>query len=72
MWDHPCDEYYRSMVIEERRKKGATGGPGKKDGKKKDKKDKKDNKKDKKAKTLELPGKQKVSQFIAISGYSSF
>ena len=46
-WDHPCDEYYRNMVEEEREKlkmagKGGGGGGGKKEGKKKkDKKEKK-------------------------------
>ncbi|KAK7471564.1 hypothetical protein BaRGS_00035792 [Batillaria attramentaria] len=31
IWDHPCDEFYRKMVGEERRKlstKGGAGGPG--------------------------------------------
>ena len=44
-WDHPCDEFYRKMVQEERDKPKATGGAstGKKEGKKKkEKKEKKD------------------------------
>ncbi|XP_063959893.1 centrosomal protein of 164 kDa-like [Lytechinus pictus] len=45
-WDHPCDEFYRKMVQEERDKPkpaGGSGGPGKKEGKKKkEKKEKKD------------------------------
>lgn len=54
VWDHPCDEYYRTMVIEERAKlKKAGGGP------KKDKK--KDKKENKKPKSLDPPAKQKVS-----------
>ncbi|XP_076445339.1 uncharacterized protein LOC143283111 [Babylonia areolata] len=31
IWDHPCDEFYREMVIKERKKgalKGSTPGPG--------------------------------------------
>ena len=53
VWDHPCDEYYRTMVIEERTKLKKAGSGPKKD----KKKDKKDNKK---AKSLDPPGKQKV------------
>lgn len=52
VWDHPCDEYYRSMVVEERSKQKKMGAGAKKD----KKKDKKENKK---AKTLDPP-KQKV------------
>nr|ANN83892.1 Cep164 [Patiria miniata] len=50
-WDHPCDEFYRKMVNEEREKKklggggapggGGGGGSGKKEKKKKDKTEKK-------------------------------
>ena len=39
VWDHPCDEYYRNMVMEERRRRSAMGASTKKDNKKKDKKD---------------------------------
>ena len=39
VWDHPCDEYYRSMVTEERRRRSTLSVSAKKDNKKKDKKD---------------------------------
>ncbi|XP_073095825.1 centrosomal protein of 164 kDa isoform X2 [Manis javanica] len=43
MWDHPCDEHYRSLVTQERAKLSAPGATKKKDKKKKkEKKDKKD------------------------------
>lgn len=40
VWDHPCDEYYRNMVIEERRRRSTAvaGASTKKDSKKKEKK----------------------------------
>ncbi|XP_053060034.1 centrosomal protein of 164 kDa isoform X8 [Acinonyx jubatus] len=42
-WDHPCDEHYRNLVIQERRKLSTPGAVNKKDKKKKkEKKDKKD------------------------------
>ncbi|XP_004415095.1 PREDICTED: centrosomal protein of 164 kDa [Odobenus rosmarus divergens] len=42
-WDHPCDEHYRNLVIQERGKLSAPGAIKKKDKKKKkEKKDKKD------------------------------
>ncbi|PNI66094.1 CEP164 isoform 6 [Pan troglodytes] len=41
MWDHPCDEHYRNLVIQERAKL-STSGAIKKKKKKKEKKDKKD------------------------------
>ncbi|XP_011820391.1 PREDICTED: centrosomal protein of 164 kDa [Mandrillus leucophaeus] len=41
MWDHPCDEHYRNLVIQERAKL-STSGTVKKKKKKKEKKDKKD------------------------------
>ena len=59
VWDHPCDEYYRNMVIEEKRRRSAMGTSSKKGNKKKDKKDG-----GKKNKTLEAPIKQKVSNAI--------
>jgi len=55
VWDHPCDDYYRNMVIEEKRKRSAMTGSSRKENKKKDKKDG-----GKKNKTLEAPMKQKV------------
>ncbi|XP_062949493.1 centrosomal protein of 164 kDa isoform X2 [Cynocephalus volans] len=43
MWDHPCDEHYRNLVIQERGKLSAPGAIKKKNKKKKkEKKDKKD------------------------------
>lgn len=54
VWDHPCDDYYRNMVIEEKRRRSAMGTSSKKENKKKDKKDG-----GKKNKTLEAPVKQK-------------
>ncbi|XP_075579496.1 centrosomal protein of 164 kDa [Pelecanus crispus] len=49
MWDHPCDDHYRELVIQEREKLLACGSLKKKEKKKKkDKKEKKD-KKDKQA-----------------------
>ncbi|XP_005378270.1 PREDICTED: centrosomal protein of 164 kDa isoform X3 [Chinchilla lanigera] len=42
-WDHPCDEHYRKLVVQERGKLSAPGAVKKKDKKKKkEKKDKKD------------------------------
>ncbi|XP_063799385.1 centrosomal protein of 164 kDa isoform X3 [Pseudophryne corroboree] len=49
-WDHPIDEHYREMVIEERSKLQAQGK-----GKKREKKKKKEKKKDKKVKELPKP-----------------
>ncbi|XP_012865326.1 PREDICTED: centrosomal protein of 164 kDa isoform X4 [Dipodomys ordii] len=43
MWDHPCDEHYRNLVIQEREKLSTPGATKKKDKKKKkEKKSKKD------------------------------
>ncbi|XP_076781113.1 centrosomal protein of 164 kDa isoform X12 [Arvicanthis niloticus] len=43
IWDHPCDEHYRKLVIQEREKWSAPGAVKKKDKKKKkEKKNKKD------------------------------
>ncbi|XP_056138826.1 centrosomal protein of 164 kDa-like [Lampris incognitus] len=52
-WDHPCDEHYRSLVVQERERVQLTaavsGGPGgKKDKEKKKKKEKKEKKEKKK------------------------
>jgi hypothetical protein len=54
IWDHPCDEYYRSMVEKERKKLELSGGTVVK--KAVEKKNSK-KKKDKKAKTLDFPDK---------------
>ncbi|XP_059575806.1 centrosomal protein of 164 kDa isoform X2 [Alligator mississippiensis] len=44
-WDHPCDEHYRELVVQEREKLSAHGDTKKKDKKKKkEKKEKKDKK----------------------------
>lgn len=48
MWDHPCDDHYRKLVVQEREKLLASGSLKKKKDKKK-KKEKKE-KKDKKEK----------------------
>ncbi|KAK2153752.1 hypothetical protein LSH36_287g01025 [Paralvinella palmiformis] len=37
IWDHPCDEFYRSMVVEERQKAKLNAGKGKKASGKKEK-----------------------------------
>ncbi|XP_077398230.1 uncharacterized protein LOC144033776 isoform X2 [Festucalex cinctus] len=53
-WDHPCDEHYRRLVIQEReglRSASAAGGTGPKKKKKKEKKEKKDKKKKNSAKS---------------------
>ncbi|XP_047374781.1 centrosomal protein of 164 kDa isoform X3 [Sciurus carolinensis] len=43
MWDHPCDEHYRNLVVQERGKLSTSGAIKKKDKKKKkEKKEKKD------------------------------
>lgn len=45
MWEHPCDDHYRELVIQEREKLLARGSLKKKDKKKKkEKKEKKDKK----------------------------
>ncbi|XP_069803749.1 centrosomal protein of 164 kDa isoform X2 [Dendropsophus ebraccatus] len=49
-WDHPIDEHYRDLVIQERSKMQAQGGI-----KKREKKKKKEKKKDKKPKELPKP-----------------
>lgn len=53
-WDHPCDEHYRNLVIQERAKL-STSGAIKKKKKKKEKKDKKDK---------ETPKSSLVSQWM--------
>ena len=60
IWDHPCDDYYRGMVEEERNKLEMSGGTvSKKAVEKKNIK----KKKDKKAKTLDFPEKVFVYPF---------
>lgn len=59
-WDHPCDEYYRRLVVQERERTqlaAMTGSTGvkDKDKKKKEKKEKKEKKK-KKTEPLRNPG----------------
>lgn len=57
IWDHPCDDYYRGMVDEERKKLEMSGGAKKTAVKQNVKKKKDKNKKDKNAKTLDFPDK---------------
>ncbi|POI34708.1 hypothetical protein CIB84_001542 [Bambusicola thoracicus] len=44
MWNHPCDDHYRELVTQERKKLLARGNLKKKEKKKKDKKEKKEKK----------------------------
>ena len=66
-WDHPCDEFYRKMVQEERDKAkmgggaGGGGGSGKKEGKKK--KDKKEKEKKDGGKKNQGPSSVRYSYF---------
>ncbi|XP_005804595.2 centrosomal protein of 164 kDa isoform X2 [Xiphophorus maculatus] len=56
-WDHPCDEHYRRLVVQERKRTpltGAAGGGGAKKDKKK-KKEKKEKKEKKKKVPLKTP-----------------
>lgn len=57
MWEHPCDEHYKQLVIQEREKLLARGGLKKEKKEKKEKKDKKEKKKkkDKKEKQVLKP-----------------
>ncbi|KAM9801299.1 uncharacterized protein cep164 [Neosynchiropus ocellatus] len=59
-WDHPCDEHYRQLVVQERERAkvaGASGGLGaRKDKDKKKKKEKKEKKEKKKKDTLKSSG----------------
>ncbi|XP_066059530.1 centrosomal protein of 164 kDa isoform X2 [Chamaea fasciata] len=50
MWEHPCDEHYKQLVIQEREKLLARGGLKKEKKEKKEKKDKKEKKEKKKKK----------------------
>ncbi|XP_054448296.1 centrosomal protein of 164 kDa [Pteronotus mesoamericanus] len=65
-WDHPCDEHYRNLVIQERGKLSASGAIKKKDKKKKkEKKDKKDKETSKSAVAL---GSSLASVHIPVGG----
>ncbi|XP_026221627.1 centrosomal protein of 164 kDa isoform X2 [Anabas testudineus] len=59
-WDHPCDEHYRRLVIQERERAqltaAAVGTGAKKDKDKKKKKEKKEKKEKKKNEPLKTPG----------------
>lgn len=59
-WDHPCDEHYRRLVVQERERAqlaAAAGGAGvKKDKDKKKKKEKKEKKEKKKKEPLKTTG----------------
>ncbi|XP_057287976.1 centrosomal protein of 164 kDa [Pezoporus wallicus] len=56
MWDHPCDDHYRKLVIQEREKLLASGSLKKKEKKKKDKKEKKSKKEKQSLKKLAPTG----------------
>ena len=64
VWDHPCDEYYRNMVNEEKRKKKTPGAGTKKETKKKEKKEAA---KKNLSKTLDPPAKQKVQYMHSLT-----
>ncbi|NXT00645.1 CE164 protein, partial [Jacana jacana] len=57
-WDHPCDDYYKGLVIQEREKLLACGSPKKKEKKKKEKKEKKDKKEKQAVKRSTAPSTQ--------------
>lgn len=67
-WDHPCDEHYRRLVVQERERAqltAASGGTGvKKDKDKKKKKEKKEKKEKKKKEPLKTPGVSAASCII--------
>ncbi|XP_054251528.1 centrosomal protein of 164 kDa [Indicator indicator] len=52
MWDHPCDDHYRELVLRERERLLAQGPRGRKEKKKKDKKEKKAKKEKKEKQSL--------------------
>ncbi|NXD64352.1 CE164 protein, partial [Eolophus roseicapillus] len=56
VWDHPCDDHYRELVIQEREKLLACGGLKKKEKKKKEKKEKKSKKEKQSLKQLAPAG----------------
>lgn len=64
IWDHPCDEHYRKLVIKEREKWLAPGANKKKD--KKKKKEKK-NKKDKETSKSPLVSQPETSFYTVCS-----
>lgn len=64
-WDHPCDEHYRELVVQEREKLSAHGDTKKKD--KKKKKEKKE-KKDKKERELLKPAAVSMPHGLGPSG----
>ncbi|XP_025784407.1 centrosomal protein of 164 kDa isoform X2 [Puma concolor] len=65
-WDHPCDEHYRNLVIQERRKLSAPGAVNKKD--KKKKKEKKDKKDKETSKSLLAPGSSLAPVHVPLGG----
>ncbi|XP_061224172.1 centrosomal protein of 164 kDa [Neopsephotus bourkii] len=58
VWDHPCDDHYRELVIQEREKLLACGSLKKKEKKKKEKKEKKSKKEKQSLKQLAPAGMQ--------------
>uniref|UniRef100_A0ABI8A2V5 WW domain-containing protein n=1 Tax=Felis catus TaxID=9685 RepID=A0ABI8A2V5_FELCA len=65
-WDHPCDEHYRNLVIQERRKLSTPGAVNKKD--KKKKKEKKDKKDKETSKSLLAPGSSLAPVHVPLGG----
>ncbi|XP_042636299.1 centrosomal protein of 164 kDa [Orycteropus afer afer] len=65
MWDHPCDEHYRNLVIQERGKL-STGAIKKKD--KKKKKEKKDKKDKETSKSPLAPGSSLAPVHVPLGG----
>ncbi|XP_043435380.1 centrosomal protein of 164 kDa isoform X8 [Prionailurus bengalensis] len=65
-WDHPCDEHYRNLVIQERRKLSTPGAVNKKD--KKKKKEKKDKKDKETSKGLLAPGSSLAPVHVPLGG----
>ncbi|KAL8173400.1 UNVERIFIED_CONTAM: hypothetical protein K2H54_000329 [Gekko kuhli] len=72
-WDHPCDEHYRQLVVQEREKllgQGGGGGIRKKDCKKKKKKEKKEKKEKREKRPAEVqsePGILPSTSFYRVS-----
>lgn len=56
IWDHPCDEHYRKLVIQERERWSAPGAIKKKDKKKKKEKKNKKDKETSKSPLVSQPG----------------
>ncbi|XP_008567846.1 PREDICTED: centrosomal protein of 164 kDa isoform X3 [Galeopterus variegatus] len=68
MWDHPCDEHYRNLVIQERGKLSATGAIKKKNKKKKKEKEKKDKKDKETSKSPLALGSSLAPVYVPLGG----